>query len=104
MNNIKLTSFQRIITKNFATKAHIKFLGKRSLLVNNNIPNNDHKPIVTNDNKPNNASNEINSDNFFTINKYRIDISEEESEIINNGGPTIIRDWTKIKLKPKNKK
>ena len=91
MNNLKLTSFQRIISKNFGTKAHIKFLGKRSLLATDNNLNNEE-------------SNEINTDNYFTINKYRIDISEEESEIINNGGDIKIRDWTKIKLKSKNKK
>lgn len=89
MNSFKLNSFQRIITKNFATKARIQFLGKRSLLTNKN---------------ENQNQNEINYDNSFTINKYRLDISEEECEIVNNGGPINIRDWTKIKLKPKNKK
>ena len=90
MNNTKLNSLQRIITKNFATKAKINFLGKRSLLVNNKIVDN--------------QTNDFKSENYFTINKYRIDITSEESEIINNGGPLNIRDWTKIKLKPRNKK
>jgi hypothetical protein len=105
MNNLKLSSFQKIFCQNFATKAKIKFLGKRSLLNNNN-----HNELNNNNNNSNNLnnqnnksfSNDINNQNYFSINKYRINISEEESDIINNGGPIKIRDWTKIKLKPKN--
>jgi hypothetical protein len=104
MNNIKLTSFQRIITKNFATKAKIKFLGKRSLLTETNNLNNQSNKNFSSDIISNNVVEPTITSNSFTINRYRIDISEEESEIINNGGPTNIRDWTKITLKPKNKK
>ena len=49
MNNLKLTSFQKILSQNFATKAKIKFLGKRSLLVNNNNLNNQSNKSYSND-------------------------------------------------------
>jgi hypothetical protein len=103
INNLFQKSF-----KNFssATKAKIKFLGKRSrsLLLHdlNHINNNSTSSNkITNDthvSKP--ISNTfINS----TLNKYRSLITLEEMEIINNGGPLNFTDWNKIKLKKKIK-
>jgi hypothetical protein len=94
MNNIKISNFQKIFSFNFASKAKIKFIGKRSLLINNK-----------NTHKTNDSNNYLNNQTHFsfTAKRYTPSISEEECEIINNGGPLFIADWKKIKLN-QNKK
>lgn len=104
-------NLQKIISKNFsyATKAKIKFLGKRSLLPQDQS-HNSHTTKETQNNKINNTNTqqELKSSknplSSFTLNSFRLKISNEEIEIINNGGPFNLPDWNKIKLKPKVKK
>lgn len=104
-------NLQKLISRNFsaATKAKIKFLGKRSLLIQ------DHPHISQSSNQTSNNNNSTNKNqqtrsslnnplSSFTLNNYRVNLSNEEIEVINNGGPLNLPDWNKIHLKPKVKK
>lgn len=97
-------NFQNIIFKNYSSvaKAKIQFLGKRSLL-----PKDFHKETTNIKVQPTTKIEENKTNNNsiinFSLNKNRTKISNEESEIINNGGPLVFPDWNKIKLKPKMK-
>ncbi len=100
-------NFQKIISKNFsaATKAKIKFIGKRSLLPQEQQSHNSFSTKETlnhnlNTNKQQESKPSQNLLSSFTLNSYRIKLSNEEMEIINNGGPLNMPDWNKIKLKP----
>ena len=103
-------NLQKIILRNFsgATKAKIKFLGKRSLLPQDHS----HNLLSTKETENHNINTNIqkesksfkNSLSSFTLNSYRIKVSDEETDIINNGGSWNLPDWNKIKLKPKIKK
>jgi len=108
ISNTLNKSLQKIIYKNFAnaTKAKIKFLGKRSLLPHDFHQNNSHSSNSNSQlNKPQESKPIPNNYfNTFTLNSYRTVISNEEIETINNGGPLNLHDWNKIKLKPKVKK
>lgn len=104
-------NLQNLISKNFsaATKAKIKFLGKRSLLPQDNNHNSHTVKQTSSNNNSNNKPQETMSRLYnplssFTLNSYRISLSNEEIEVINNGGPLNLPDWNKIKLKPKVKK
>lgn len=98
-----------VISKNFsaATKAKIKFIGKRSLLPKDHN-HNSHSQKETEINNSHKQNDQLKSNNnplsSFTLNSYRLKISNEELEVINNGGPLNFPDWNKIKLKPKAKK
>lgn len=104
-------NLQKLISKNFsaATKAKIKFLGKRSLLPQDYIQNSHTVKETSSNNNSNNKHQETKSSLYnplsnFTLNSYRVSLSNEEIEVINNGGPLNLPDWNKIKLKPKVKK
>lgn len=104
-------NLQKLILKNFsaATKAKIKFLGKRSLLAHDFNHNSHTAKETLNKNSSSNKQQETRSSlnnplSSFTLNSYRIKLSNEEIEVINNGGPLNLPDWNKIKLKPKVKK
>lgn len=105
MNNKNLTlNVINLISRKFSTKAKIKFIGKRSLIDNKGTQN--HFSDSIRKSSPQ-ASSQILKNNIplssFTLNSYRLQMSKEEIEIVNNGGPLNFSDWTKIKLKPKQK-
>jgi len=102
-------NLQNIISKNFstATKTKIKFIGKRSVLPQDYNHNANSIKETHNQNNNSYKQNETkqaqNPSSSFTLNSYRLKISNEEIEVINNGGPLNLPDWNKIKLKPKVK-
>ena len=98
----------KIFQRNFSTvtKAKIKFLGKRSLLNRNpetHLENNIHNVDKNFNILENNNSKKVKIQQNIILNSYRLKVTNEEMEIVNNGGPLNVADWTKIKLKPKNK-
>lgn len=104
-------NFQKYISKNFsaATKAKIKFLGKRSLLPQEFNHSSQSSEETSTNNNNTKKQQEIKSSfnnplSSFTLNSYRVKLSNEEIEVINNGGPLNLPDWNKIKIKPKVKK
>ena len=95
MNKFIAKAFSNIVPHQ---KAKIKFIGKRSLfehankhLVNQHVAEIKKEEVVKI--KPNMS--------MSSFNKYRPVITQEEMDIINNGGVLNIKDWNKIKLKKK---
>ena len=101
-----MLKFSNFVLRKFSTHAHtprIKFLGKRSLL-------NHHK-----NNTVESFSHEYSSHHMTeqikkslavcpnSLSKLRPKVSQEEIDIINNGGLVNYKDWSKIKVKSKSK-
>lgn len=105
MNNKNLClNIKNLISKNFSTKAKIKFIGKRSLFDNKHNEKNETSSLRKSTSPASNQTSKIHIPlSSFTLNSYRLQMSKEEMEIVNNGGPINFPDWAKIKLKPKNK-
>jgi len=86
------------ITKSFSSHAHkpaIKFVGKRSLI---QAP----KHIAVHHESINlRASDESLSVSPTSTQNLRPKLTNEEIDFINNGGPLVFKDWSKVKIKAK---
>lgn len=96
--SIQVKNFMTIVTHNYAHKPAIKFLGKRSLI-------HPQKHIVTHENiqitKSYNFTKESLSVEPTSTIKFRSPLTAEEISFINTGGPLVIPDWTRVKLRGK---
>ena len=94
--NFQIKNFLTLVTHNYAHTPSIKFVGKRSLI-------HPQKHLQTHQQIQPSKSNIFTKESLLveptSTLKLRPSLTPEEISYVNTGGPSLIPDWTKVKLR-----